>query len=123
MGMLVTAPKLLTRYRPPGTAACGGCGSRSCGKSTSSDPARCSRSGPSWLRRYESRPRSSGASAVRTRIDDDHYVTIDRDFPTADAARNFLQFLQTTVWSNPQNAPAPAGTPNARIFEPVEGAG
>ncbi len=53
-------------------------------------------------------------------VDDDHYVTIDLDFLTTDAARTFLQFLQTTVWSNPQNAPALAGTPNTRIFQPVD---
>jgi hypothetical protein len=50
-------------------------------------------------------------------VDDDRYVAIDLDFPTADAAQAFLDFLHTKVWSSPQTAPALAGTPKTRIFQ------
>ena len=52
-------------------------------------------------------------------VDDAHYVVIDLDFPTAGQAERFLCFLQTTVWTSPDNAPALAGTPQAKILEPV----
>jgi hypothetical protein len=52
-------------------------------------------------------------------VDDAHYVVVDLDFPTAGQAEKFLGFLQAKVWSSPDNAPALAGTPRARILEPV----
>ena len=52
-------------------------------------------------------------------VDDDHYVVIDLDFPTAGQAERFLGFLRTKVWTSPDNAPALAGTPQAKILEPV----
>jgi hypothetical protein len=52
-------------------------------------------------------------------VDDDHYVVIDLDFPTAGQAERFLGFLQTQVWTSPDNAPALAGPPQAKILEPV----
>ena len=52
-------------------------------------------------------------------VDDAHYVVIDLDFPTAVQAERFLGFLQTKVWTSADNAPALAGTPQARILEPV----
>jgi hypothetical protein len=52
-------------------------------------------------------------------VDDAHYVVIDLDFPTAGQAEKFLGFLRTTVWASAENAPALAGTPQARILEPV----
>jgi len=53
-------------------------------------------------------------------VDDDHYVVIDLEFPTVDAARAFLGFLQTNVWGMPQNSPALAGAPETRILQPVD---
>ena len=50
-------------------------------------------------------------------VDDAHYVVIDLDFPTAAQAERFLGFLRTTVWASPDNAPALAGTPQAKILE------
>lgn len=54
-------------------------------------------------------------------VDDERYVTVDLDFPTAEAAEAFLRFLRTTVWSDPQRAPALVGAPHARIFETADG--
>jgi hypothetical protein len=48
--------------------------------------------------------------------DDQHYVSIDLDFATVPAAEEFLQFLRTSVWSDPGRAPALAGTPQTRIL-------
>jgi hypothetical protein len=53
-------------------------------------------------------------------VDDARYVVVDLDFQTASEAENFLDFLQTRVWSSEQNAPALAGTPQTRILEPAD---
>ena len=53
-------------------------------------------------------------------LDDPEYVLIDLDFASADAAEKFLAFLRAQVWASPQNAPALAGTPHAKILESVE---
>jgi hypothetical protein len=53
-------------------------------------------------------------------VDDARYVVVDLDFQTASEAENFLDFLQTRVWSSRQNAPALAGTPHTRILEPAD---
>lgn len=50
-------------------------------------------------------------------VDDPHYVLIDLDFATLQAAQRFQQFLQTQVWSNPGNSPALEGTPRSRIAD------
>jgi hypothetical protein len=50
-------------------------------------------------------------------VDDPHYVLIDLEFDTLEAARRFLQFLETQVWSTPANSPALVGSPRARIAE------
>lgn len=52
-------------------------------------------------------------------IDDPAYVLVDLDFDTAEAAAKFLDFLQTRVWSSPQNAPALVGMPQTMILELV----
>ncbi|WP_203912973.1 hypothetical protein [Rhizocola hellebori] len=49
-------------------------------------------------------------------VDDAHYVLVDLDFATAEEARKFLGFLQTSVW-NTGNAPALVGQPQTRILE------
>jgi hypothetical protein len=56
-------------------------------------------------------------------VDDPHYVLIELDFATLDAARAFQQFLETHVWSTPANSPALVGSPRARIAEPVPARG
>jgi hypothetical protein len=52
-------------------------------------------------------------------VDDAHYVVADLDFATAAQAEKFLGFLQTKVWTSPDNAPALAGAPQAKILEPA----
>jgi hypothetical protein len=52
-------------------------------------------------------------------VDDAHKDDNDLDNPTAGQAEKFLGFLQTKVWTSPDNAPALAGTPQTRILEPV----
>lgn len=54
---------------------------------------------------------------VQRPVDDPNYVVIDLDFDTVDDAERFLGFLQTRVWSSPQNAPALVGTPQTRILQ------
>ncbi|SNT37565.1 hypothetical protein SAMN05421812_105123 [Asanoa hainanensis] len=49
-------------------------------------------------------------------VDDERYVTVDLDFATVEAAQRFLAFLQTTVWSDPDRAPALVGAPRTRIL-------
>jgi hypothetical protein len=55
------------------------------------------------------------AERVRQPVDDPLYVVVDLDFPTAEAAAQFLTFLRTQVWSSPSSSPALAGQPLTRI--------
>jgi hypothetical protein len=52
-------------------------------------------------------------------VDDRHYVVLDLDFDSTELARSFLRFLQTQVWSSPENAPALVGAPRTAILEAV----
>jgi hypothetical protein len=54
---------------------------------------------------------------VAAPVDDPHYVLIDLEFVTLEAARGFRQFLETQVWSTQANSPALVGSPRARIAE------
>jgi hypothetical protein len=54
---------------------------------------------------------------VRRPVDDPDYVVVDLDFDTVEQAEKFLGFLRTNVWASPQNAPALAGKPQARVLE------
>jgi hypothetical protein len=65
--------------------------------------------------------RSLGVTAetVRQPVDDPRFVVIDLEFATPEAAGAFLQFLRTEVWAVPENAPALAGAPEARVLEQV----
>jgi hypothetical protein len=58
--------------------------------------------------------------SVKRPVDDPHYVVIDLDFDTAEAAGRFLAFLRERVWPSPENAPALVGAPHARILELAE---
>jgi hypothetical protein len=49
-------------------------------------------------------------------VDDPYYVVVELEFDTADTARSFRQFLQTVVWTVPENAPALAGAPQAVVL-------
>jgi len=60
---------------------------------------------------------------IQQPIDDPRYVVIDLDFDTTAEAERFLAFLRAKVWSSGQHAPALAGTPQARILEPVHSRG
>lgn len=56
---------------------------------------------------------------VRQPIDDPHRILVDLDFDTIEHAEAFLDFLQTTIWSAPTEAPALVGAPTAVILEVV----
>lgn len=60
---------------------------------------------------------------IQRPLDDDHYVVIDLDFDTAEAAAAFLVQLRSRVWANPANSPALAGTPVTRILATEEQTG
>lgn len=66
--------------------------------------------------------RNAGVTAeiVRHPVGDDTYIVVDLEFDTTEQAQAFLEFLQTQIWAVPKNAPALAGTPEARILEPVQ---
>lgn len=44
-------------------------------------------------------------------------MVIDLDFETVGQAEKFVDFLNKTVWSNPEVSPALAGAPETRILE------
>lgn len=57
------------------------------------------------------------AHRVQRPVDDPNYVVIDLDFDTVEDAQRFLGFLQTRVWSSPQNAPALVGAPQTKVLQ------
>jgi hypothetical protein len=71
--------------------------------------------------RFAARRREGGVlhERIMQPVDDPHYVLIELEFGTLDAARGFQQFLETQVWSTPASSPALVGSPRARIAEVV----
>lgn len=69
--------------------------------------------------RFAPARRSAGVFAERVQqpIDDPRYVVVDLDFPTAEQASQFLEFLRTAVWSSPEASPALDGSPVARVLQ------
>ncbi|MEO6791077.1 MAG: hypothetical protein ABI187_08940 [Ornithinibacter sp.] len=67
--------------------------------------------------RFAARRKEGGV--IRERImqpvDDPHYVIIDLEFTTVQAAQHFQHFLEVEVWSNPANSPALEGSPRSRV--------
>lgn len=54
---------------------------------------------------------------VRRPLDDEHYVVIELDFDSAEAAAGFRDFLRAVVWSDAGNAPGLAGEPRTLLLE------
>jgi hypothetical protein len=48
-------------------------------------------------------------------VGDPHFVFVELDFTTVEAAERFKNFLETRVWSDRASSPALDGTPLARI--------
>lgn len=69
--------------------------------------------------RFAARRREGGVlhERIMQPVDDPHYVLIDLEFATLEAARGFQRFLETQVWSTPANSPALVGSPRARIAD------
>ena len=59
---------------------------------------------------------------IRHPTDDPLHLIIDLDFETKEQALAFREFLTRVVWSNPGASPALAGTPSARVLEPLSAA-
>ena len=57
---------------------------------------------------------------IQQPVDDPRYVVIDLDFDTAAGAAEFLDFLESRVWSSREHSPALAGAPRTAILELVE---
>jgi hypothetical protein len=57
--------------------------------------------------------------AIRSPVDDQHYLMIDLTFDNASAAEGFLVELHK-IWQTPAASPALAGAPKTRILETVE---
>jgi heme-degrading monooxygenase HmoA len=51
--------------------------------------------------------------------DDPNYIVVNLRFESAEAASNFRTFLTDVVWASPENSPALAGTPTARVLTEV----
>lgn len=69
--------------------------------------------------RFAARRKEGGVLSERIMqpVGDPHYVLIDLEFATVEAAQRFQQFLETQVWSNPANSPALEGRPRSRIAD------
>jgi hypothetical protein len=57
------------------------------------------------------------AQRIHRPIDDPFYVVVQLDFDDAAQAEAFHTFLKERVWSTPENSPALAGAPQARVLE------
>ena len=57
---------------------------------------------------------------VRHPAGDPTFIVVDLEFDTIDRAEAFHQFLRSQVWAVPENAPALAGKPVAKVLERVE---
>lgn len=68
--------------------------------------------------RFADARRTAGVRSHRVHrpFDDPHYVLVDLDFDTEDAAVAFQDFLHTVVWASAENAPALAGTPRTAVL-------
>ena len=78
----------------------------------------------SWLSAFarfaDARARAGvRAHRVRRPVDDEHYIYIELDFDTVEAAHAFKRFLETTVWTSADASPALAGKPIARVLTEV----
>jgi hypothetical protein len=78
-----------------------------------------------WLgafRQFDEARRNAGVTAQRVSQpqDDTHHIVVQLDFPSVEQAEGFKAFLETVIWSSPDNAPALVGTPRARVLMPVE---
>ena len=69
--------------------------------------------------RFAARRKQDGVLSERIMqpVDDTHYVLIELEFATVEAAQRFQHFLKTQVWSNPANSPALEGSPRSRIVD------
>lgn len=56
---------------------------------------------------------------IRHPVGDDRFVVVDLEFDSIEQAEKFLGFLRSEVWSQPENSPALAGTPEAKVLETV----
>jgi hypothetical protein len=65
--------------------------------------------------------RNAGVIAQRVHQpdDDEHYIYVQLDFEQPEQAEAFKVFLETVIWASPDASPALAGTPTARILNPV----
>jgi hypothetical protein len=59
------------------------------------------------------------AQRVLHPVGDPNYIYVDLDFTTTEEAERFLAFLEKTVWSSSQNAPALAGSPQTKLLQPA----
>jgi hypothetical protein len=57
---------------------------------------------------------------IQRPVSDPSYIVLDLDFDGPAEAAAFLEFLQTRVWSSPENSPGLAGDVRTAILEPVE---
>jgi hypothetical protein len=57
---------------------------------------------------------------IQRPVSDPSYIVLDLDFDGPAEAAAFLEFLQTRVWSSPENSPALSGDVRTAILEPVE---
>jgi hypothetical protein len=60
------------------------------------------------------------AHTIRLPLGEPHYLMVDLEFATPEAARSFAEFLEQNVWSSPTSAPALAGVPRTRILDVMQ---
>jgi hypothetical protein len=60
------------------------------------------------------------AQRLRQPVDDDHYIVVDLEFESVEAAGSFKKFLEDVIWQSTELSPGLAGTPMARVLVEVD---
>ena len=76
---------------------------------------------PTWkgaFDRFAEMRTKAGVTGCRIHqpADDPGYVILQLDFPSIEQAKGLQQMLETRVWTSPEQSPALAGVPRARVL-------
>ena len=77
-----------------------------------------------WLETFKKfAPAREQAGVQQTEVyhppDNPNYIVVNLRFETVDAAGDFRKFLTDVIWASPENSPALAGAPTARVLTEV----
>ena len=77
-----------------------------------------------WLGAFRGFAEARKGAGVRSQrvhqpVDDPHYIVVQLDFDSTEAAAGFKSFLENNVWTSRDASPGLAGSPQARVLNAV----